>query len=264
MKSKIQAILLFCFVVYSCGRDKNVKNEYNSDGTLKKKIVYTSPDKTDYREYIYAKDNQLEEIQEFADGVKNGRNFAYYPNGNIKSVYYYEMGRLTSIGRYYNDRGQITDKGLFINDSLVAKEEYFYEGIITRVNAFSKLNGSFGEAGNLLLKMAGNADLYGQDNSYFYIVHSADSISVGDSLKVDLKFIGAGNSDHMSLSLGSFDENLVFKQERSIDSDSLSLSFYLHPKRKGYNLILGKLSLRSADPKRLYTDFLFYHDFLTY
>ncbi len=258
------AILVFVAVIFSCGKEKNVTKEFNDDGTLKKKTVFTSPDNSDYREYLYYGDESPQEMQEYKGGLRHGRNFAYYPNGTIKSVYYYTNGKLTSIGRYYNEKGQVSDKGLFINDSLVAKEEFFYDGNSTRMNAFSKISGDFEEAGNLFFKIWGNADMYNQESSYFYIVHSMDSVALGDSLRVDIRFIGGGKDDGLSLTLGSLDENLQFTQMYVVESDSLAIQFYVSPRQKGYNLLTGILSLVSKKPRRPYTDFLFYHDFLTY
>ena len=103
------------------------------------------------------------------------------------------------------------------------------------------------------------------DNSYYYIVTSVDSIPSGDSLKVLVDFIGRNpKGTHMSLSLGTLDENLRFlTQDNTYPSDSLSLSFYYKPLKKGYNLILGKLQLTDGSSEQS-KDFIFYHDFLVY
>lgn len=260
MKFKFLLLPFLCLCLYSC--NKTEKTEYNKDGTLKKRTVYITSDKSNYREFGYYKNETLKDLQEFEDGIKHGRSFSYYENGNIKSVFYYDMGRITGIGRYYNDQGQLTDKGLFINDSMVVKEEFFYDKDLLKVNVFSKINGNFGETGSLLYN---NKGLFGMDNSYYYIVTSADSIASGDSLKVSVDFIGRNpKGTHMSLSLGTLDENLHFlARQETYPSDSLSLSFYYKPTKTGYNLILGKLILSDGKPEQD-KDFVFYHDFLVY
>ena len=185
-------------------------------------------DKSNYRELAYYKNEQLKELQEYSNGIRNGRSFSYYENGGIKSVFYYDMGKLTSIGRFYNEQGKLTDKGLFINDSMVVKEEFFYDSDLLKVNVFSKNNGNFGEAGSLLYN---NKGLFGLDNSFYYIVSSVDSIPLGDSIRVSVDFIAKKTEhSHMSLSLGNLDENLQFvTRGKTYASDSLSVSFFYNP-----------------------------------
>ncbi len=240
---KIGTLILFTLllVLNSCKRDNTVKMEYNADGKLYKKTVYVSPgDKSKYREYEYFDNENIKELTEYTKGIRQGRSFSYYENGTIKSVYYYDNGKLNSIGRYYDETGRLTDKGLFINDSLVAKQEYFYNNNLTRVNAFSKNTGEFKEEGSLLYNDKG---LFGLDNSFYYITSSVDSIPMGDSIKIDVNFITHKNKNaHIALTLGRLDENLQFTGRYGAPkSDSLSLSFFYKPDRKGYNLILGKL-----------------------
>jgi len=261
MNWKILLVPALLFMLFSCNKPEKI--EYNKDGTVSKKTVYTSPDRNSYRVIEYYDGKRIKGLQEFADGIKHGRSFNYYPNGSIESVFYYNMGRLTSIGRYYDEQGNLTDKGLFINDSLVVKEEYFYKDDLMKVNIFSSLKGEFNEAGSLLYN---NMGLFGMDNSYYYIVSSADSIPAGDSIRVDVNFIvRSATPSHIALSLGPLNENLQFPyKEKTYRSDSLSLFFYYKPKNKGYNLILGKLMYIKYSPNEQVDEFVFYHDFLAY
>ncbi|HEX2394217.1 MAG TPA: hypothetical protein VHI78_02665 [Bacteroidales bacterium] len=246
--------------IISCNRSEKI--EYNKDGSIKKKTVYTSSDKSTYREIDYFDGEHIAGLHEFADGIQHGRSFNYYPNGNIKSVFYYNMGHLTSVARYYNQQGKLTDKGLFINDSLVVKEEYFYKDNLLKINVFSKLK-DFNESGSLLYN---NLGLLGLDNSYYYIASSVDSIPSGDSIKVDVNFIAHDEkASGMVLTLGPLNENLQFPvKEKTYMSDSMSLSFYYKPRNKGYNLILGKLMYIKYGSRDQVDEFVFYHDFLAY
>lgn len=252
-------IFISLFVgMIGCGRTE--KTEYNMDGTVRKKTYYTGPGKSTYREVEYYDGKVVKGVNEFQDGIRHGRSFSYYPNGKIKSVFYYDKGHLTSIARYYNEDGKITDKGLFLNDSLVVKEEFFYKDNLMKVYVFSRLD-DFDQCGELLYNETG---LFGLDNSYYYIVSSVDSIPSTDSIKVNVNFISRkGEPSNMVLTLGSLDENLqILNKENTYRSDSMSLSFYYKPENKGYNLILGKLTFESPGSEK--DEFIFYHDFLVY
>lgn len=247
--------------IISCNRSERI--EYYKDGSIKKKTVYTATDKSTYREIDYFRDKRVAGLHEYANGIQHGRSFNYYPNGSIKSVFYYNMGRLTSVARYYDQQGKLTDKGLFINDSLIVKEEYFYKDDMIKVNVFSKLKGDFNESGSLLYNTKG---LFGMDNSYYYIVNSVDSIPSGDSIKIDVNFIARNEkTSRMVLTLGTPDESLQFpNSEQTFMSDSMSLSFYYKPGNIGYNLILGKLIFVKNSTNVQADEFVFYHDFLAY
>jgi antitoxin component YwqK of YwqJK toxin-antitoxin module len=260
MKHFIIAVVVIIMV--SCSRTSE-KTEYNTDGTVKKKTIYTSSDKSAYREVEYYDGKRLKSVHEFVDGILHGRNFNYYPGGGIQSVFYYDMGRLTSIAQYYNPQGKLTDKGLFINDSLVVKEEYYYKDDMTMVNVFSRNDNDFNETGSLL---SNNLGLFGMDNSHYYIVSSMDSIPADDSIKVDVIFISRNDKpSSMVLTLGLLNENLQFlSKERTYMSDSMAISFYYKPRNMGYNLILGKILHIKHDIKDQVNEFIFYHDFLAY
>jgi hypothetical protein len=262
MRSALYLPLLAFTLLFSCN-NKTGKTEYNKDGTVSKKTIYTSDDRKSYRQVEYSQGSSISAIREFTNGIPDGRNFDYYPNGNIKSVFYYDMGRLNSIARYYDERGMLTDKGLFINDSLVVKEEFFYKDDLTKVNVFSKNTGTFKEAGNLLYNKTGKVSL---THSLYFITSSADSVPVGDSLNVFINFIARKEKgSRMAVTLGQLDENLKFlTKEKTFLSDSLSISFRFKPKKKGYNLILGKLLYTTAKPEVQVKEYVFYHDFLAY
>jgi antitoxin component YwqK of YwqJK toxin-antitoxin module len=262
MKARIICISALLIMVFACKNNKSEKIEYNADGTIRKKTVFISSDKSQYREYTYYDGKQLEALQEYREGIRHGRSFNYYLNGNIKLVYYYDNDKLTCIGRYYDEAGQLTDKGLLINDSLMVKEEFFYNGDLLKVNVFSRLKDDFSEAGSLLYN---NKGLFGLDNSFYYIANSLDSIPSGDSMKVDVSFIAhKEKGSHISLSIGNLDENLQFNKFKTYDSDSLSLEFYFKAEKQGYNLILGKLYYITDKPADSISEFIFYHDFLVY
>jgi antitoxin component YwqK of YwqJK toxin-antitoxin module len=255
-------VITIAIAIVACNRTEKV--EMNEDGTVKKRTIYLNSDKSSYREIDYYDGKQIKGMHEFEDGLQHGRSFNYYPNGNIQSVFYYDKGNLTSIARHYNQSGKITDRGLFIDDSLVVKEEYFYKDDMVKVNIFSGIKGEFGEGGSLLYNSNG---LFGMDNSYYYIVSSADSIPLTDSIKVDVNFIARNdNPSRIILSLGRLDENLNFLvKDKTYISDSLSTTFYYKPKTKGYNLILGKLLyiIKQGDKDQV-NEFVFYHDFMAY
>ncbi|HLO57843.1 MAG TPA: hypothetical protein VK179_03825 [Bacteroidales bacterium] len=261
MRSALYMLLLAFTLCFSC--NKSEKIEYNKDGTISKKTIYTSDDRKNYRQVEYRQGKAISAIREFTNGIPDGRNFDYYPNGNIKTVFYYDMGRLNSIARSYDEQGLLTDKGLFINDSLVVKEEYFYKDDLTKVNIFSKNTGTFQEAGTLLYNKSGQAGL---TNSLYFIIASSDSIPVGDSLNVLVNFIAhKEKGSRIAITLGQLDEKLAFlTKEKTFISDSLSLSFRFKPKKKGYNLILGKLLYTTAKPEAQVREYVFYHDFLAY
>jgi hypothetical protein len=211
----------------------------------------------------YSQGKAISAVREFTNGIPDGRNFDYYPNGNIKTVFYYDMGRLNSIARSYDERGMLTDKGLFINDSLVVKEEFFYKDDLIKVNVFSKNPGTFQEAGNLLYNKSGKISL---TNSLYFITSSVDSIPLSDSLNVFVNFIAhKEKGSRIAITLGRLNEDLIFlTKEKTFLSDSLSLSFRFKPKKKGYNLILGKLLYTTVKPKAQVKEYVFYHDFLAY
>jgi antitoxin component YwqK of YwqJK toxin-antitoxin module len=265
MKIHFWFTCIFLLTMLSCRRSEMGDNTYYPDGKLWKKTIYISPDdKSEYRIYEYDKNGGLISLTEYKDKIPDGRSFSYYSNGEIKSVFYYSIGRLTSVGRYFNDKGMLTDKGLFINDSMVVKEEFFYKDNLQKVNVFSKRKDDFPQVGRLMYNSSNTS--FGLDNSFYYIASSVDSIQTDDSIRVDVNFIARRKGNpYITLSLGVLDENLNFTQkDRTLTSDSLYLSFYYKPSHTGYNLILGKLYFIVTTPKEEVNEFIFYHDFLAY
>ena len=263
MKIKTLATVALLIMLISCKKEETEKNEYYPDGKLWRKTVYMSgKDKDkDFRIYEFFENGNIKNIRDFESGIMQGRSMNYYENGKVKSVFYYDRGKLNSTGRYYNEEGKLTDKGLFINDSLVVKEEIFYKGNMLKINVFSKRDNDFKQTGNLLYDNNGR---FGLDNSFYYVSSSQDSVKYGDSLKISLNFITHYTKGaHFALSLGKLDENLeFFRKDKTYLSDSLTLTFFYKPGRIGYNLILGKLLYITGAPKEKVTEFIFYHDFL--
>jgi len=266
MKIKFAVLLLSVFLLISCKKEEKEINVYYPDGKLWKKSVFMSTADKDknYTLYEFYQSGAIKLITHFENGLRQGRCVGFYDKSGVaESVFFYENDKLSGIGRYYGKDGMITDKGLFINDSLVVKEEFLTNGKYTRVNVFTKKDGSFIQNGKLLYD---DQDRVGLENSEYYMAFSADSVKVGDSLQVMVMFFAPGEDHgHIALSLGQLDENLVsLSRDRTILSDSLSATFYYKPVRKGYNLITGKLLYIINKPKDKVNDFVFYHDFLAY
>lgn len=265
MKIKVSFLLFLVIVLGACKSQDSEINEYAEDGTLLKRTVF--PDRATrehYREYYFHPNGEIKSLTEYTNGIRDGRDFAYYENGTIKTVFYYIGGRLNSIGRYYDSRGMITDKGLFINDSLVVKEEFFYKDNLTQVNVFARNGDVFEENGNLLYDAGGR---FAAEHSAYYIVSSADSIQLGDSLRITVDLLTrSNNKSPFSLVLGEFNENLEFVgKSDAMSGEALSLTFYYKPGKKGYNLLTGKL--QHAIPATTNDEggaYIFYHDFLVY
>jgi hypothetical protein len=216
-----------------------------------------------YRVYEFFGNGNINYIRAFENGRMQGKSLNYHDNGKVKSVFYYDNGKLNSTGRYYNEEGKLTDKGLFINDSMVIKEEIIYKGNMLQLKAFTKKNENFEQNGYLLYDNNGR---FGLDNSFYYIASSPDSVKLGESLKINLNFITHKTKGaRLALSLGQLDENLGFiRKDKTYMSDSLALTFYYKPERIGYNMILGKLLYITGTTKEKVTEFIFYHDFLVY
>jgi hypothetical protein len=265
MKIKILATIALLIMLISCKKQETEKNEYYPDGKLWRKTVYSSVKDKDKNFHLYEfyENGIIKNLRNYENGIMQGKCLNYYDNGNIRSVFYYDKGKLNSTGRYYNENGKLTDKGLFINDSMVVKEEFIYNGNILQLNVFSKKNENFEQTGYLLYDYNGR---FGLDNSFYYITSSLDSVRLGDSLKINLNFITHNTKGaRLALSLGELDENLEFVgKDKTYLSDSLALAFYYTPTRIGYNQILGKLLYITGAPKKKVSEFIFYHDFLAY
>jgi hypothetical protein len=91
-------------------------------------------------------------------------------------------------------------------------------------------------------------------------------VPVGDSLNVYVNFIAhKEKGSRIAITLGQLDKDLKFlTKDKTFLSDSLSLSFRFKPKKKGYNLILGKLHYTTGKPEEQVKEYVFYHDFLAY
>jgi hypothetical protein len=265
MKINVGFFLALIIFVGACKNQNNEIKEYAADGTLLKRTVF--PDhaaREHYREYLYYPNGEIKTLTEYTNGVRDGRDFAYYDNGTIKTVFYYINGRLNSIGRFYDSRGKITDKGLFINDSLVVKEEFFYKDNLTQVNVFARNGDIFEESGNLLYDAMGR---FAAEHSAYYIVSSADSIQLGDSLKITVDLLSRNDKNSsFILVLGEFNEKLEFTAiSNDMVSDALSLTFYYKPAKAGYNLLMGKLAHNKEEAAGIdHGAYIFYHDFLVY
>jgi antitoxin component YwqK of YwqJK toxin-antitoxin module len=265
MKVKILAVVALLGLLISCKRQENEKIENYPSGKLWRKTVYSSLEQKDknYRVYEFYEQGSPKSVRDFENGVLQGRSVNYYDNGKAKSMFYFNKGKLDCIARHYNEKSELTDKGLFINDSMVVKEEFFYKGNMLQINVFSKKGENFEQVGKLLYDTKG---LFGLDNSFYYISSSLDSIKSGDSLKVNLSFIASHTKNaHLALTLGKLNEQLQFvTKDKIYKSDSLSLAFYYKPTRIGYNLILGKLYYITGAPEETTKELIFYHDFLAY
>jgi hypothetical protein len=266
MKIKFVLFLLSVSLLISCKKEEKEINEYYPDGKIWKKSVFESAEdkEKNYTLYEFYESGAIKSVTRFENGLKQGRCISFYERSEAaESVFFYENDKISGIGRYYAKDGMITDKGLFINDSLVVKEEFYTNNKYTRLSVFTKKNGAFTQNGKLLYD---DQNRVGLENSEYYLTFSADSVRFGDSLQVRVIFFAPGKDrGHIALTLGRLDENLVsLSRERVILSDSLSTTFYYKPVRKGYNLITGKLLYVIDQPKERVRDFVFYHDFLAY
>ncbi|MBN2814556.1 MAG: hypothetical protein JXQ80_10800 [Bacteroidales bacterium] len=265
MKTNIGFLLALVIVLGACKSQDNEIIEYAEDGTLLKRTVFTDSGNRDhYREYFYYPNGEIKSLTEYTNGVRDGRDFAYYDDGSIKTVFYYINGKLNSIGRFYDSKGLITDKGLFINDSLVVKEEFFYKDNLTQVNVFARNGDTFEESGNMLYDDRGR---FAAEHSAYYFVSSADSIQLGDSLKITVDLLAPSDkSSSFSLVLGEFNEKLEFTAiSDDMVSNARALIFYYKPAKTGYNLLTGKLAHNiDKDAGISHGAYIFYHDFLVY
>lgn len=265
MKINISFLLALVIVLGACKNQDNEINEYAEDGTLLKRTVFPDPVAREYyREYYFHPNGEIKSLTEYTNGIRDGRDFSYYENGSIKTVYYYDNGWLNSVGRFYNATGKLTDKGLFIYDSLMVKAEFFYKNGRTRVNVFERKGNDFSETGHLLYDASGR---FAVEQSDYYVAASADSISFSDSLKVSVDVVQNDDVDsRISLMLGNYTKDLSFAGiGEAIISDSLSLAFYYKPSKKGYNLIIGKLTMLGKNGTNdQVKEYIFYHDFLAY
>lgn len=266
MKIRFLLLLVSVSMLICCKKEEKEINEYYPDGKLWKKSVFESSEDKDknYTLYEFYESGAIKSVTRYENGLRQGRSIGFYDRSEAaESVFFYDRDKLTGIGRYYRKDGTLTDKGLFINDSLVVKEEFFTNGKYTNLSVFTKKDGAFIQNGKMLYD---DQNRVGLDNSEYYLASSADSVRVGDSLEVNVMFFAPGkNRGHIALTLGRFDENLVsLSREKIILSDSLSAKFFYKPARKGYNLITGKLLYITDLPREKVSDFIFYHDFLAY
>jgi hypothetical protein len=250
MKIKILVAVALLSVLISCKKKELETNEYYPSGKLWRKTVYASEKDMDknYILYEFYENGSIQSVSNYENSMMQGRSLSFYQNGSMQSVFFYDKGKLNTIGRYFDNSGKLTDKGLFINDSLVVKEEVLYQGNYAQLNAYEKINGEFRQTGSLLYD---DKNRLGLDHSNYYLVTSADSIPLKDSLQVQISFITKNRTNsHIALSLGRIDENLEFlTKDKTYIGDSLGLSFYFKPSKAGYNLITGKLLLITGAPK---------------
>ncbi len=95
----------------------------DTDSSVTITCVNKSNSKNGYFIYNFIKDGSLESIQKF-DGIDtlDGLSYYFYPNGIIKSMRNYSLGKLYDYGEDYREENGICKRRIFYDSSGV----YFY------------------------------------------------------------------------------------------------------------------------------------------
>jgi antitoxin component YwqK of YwqJK toxin-antitoxin module len=87
-------------------------------------VVYTvGPEYDKVKEELYYEDGQLDYVGHFKNGKEHGDWIYYWPNGNRKSIEYYQNGAENGTMYDYNEKGEPIIEYKYLRGILIKKKD---------------------------------------------------------------------------------------------------------------------------------------------
>ncbi len=287
MKRNYLFYLIIFGLLYSCSKQK-IEYKHYETGEIKEKIVFDRENPNSYVAYLFSKDgNLLKEIKiknglyqglcksyykngnindivEFDQGKKNGSLTVFWENGNIRMHKNYVNDTVHGIARNYNEDGSIKEEFLFINSFILIHKKYFQsrDGTYLKFENYKAINdSSFLKNGQLVINTATNTiDI--KKSLYYDINIKKDTISINDSLELEIKFINSypWKTKFLYGDISSNGNLIDTISEYSGINNIVKVKIL--PKKEGYNLLLGKLIVDLDTLKKdAHYEFIVYKEF---
>lgn len=284
-------IIFFLIFAFSCKKKNEwIRYTYHENGAIKEKYVYSSKDNIDdFKAYLYSIDNVLIKETEIKDNLFDGKSKIYYKNGNLREIIHYKKGIQNGKRYMFHDNGNLFQTLSYENDTLHGivkkfdkeeqlKEEFFYikgKQVVFK-EFFKSIDGKYAkttynlvsdtayyELGQLVYSVKDKVPV--DEMSFMYLVNSPDSVDVNDKCTIEILFIDDQDWD-LELFVGELNQNLNFVNKPILINESNDvLRFTVDTKKKGYNLIMGKLFISShkmdLDKDHENIEFVVYIDF---
>jgi hypothetical protein len=238
----------------SCS-NKYEKITYYDDGAINtRKVFEDKSDTTTYYIEQYFPNGNVFQKGHFVKGKTEGIVKQYYENGTLNTSVLFRGGKKNGSQYIFSKNGTLETEDYFEDD--IKKLHYEYTDTGYNVYVFYKdkpiLNGKVVKSNDSIIR----------NESYYYHITSKDTLALNDTadIEVEVSFLGLPNR---SLEIQLFDKFNMFNDidKQIFKSDSLKIKFGILPKKHGYALVAGELSVfdESGDlEKKFYLHKLFY------
>jgi len=253
MGFKKYILIILTIIFYSC--DNNISSDItqNNEDTLKNYIQKT----------LYP-NGELKSTVEFINGKKNGNYISYYYTDSIKNNLlgvheraYYNEGTLNCLYKNYYKNGEPKEETLFLNDTgivinkfvLDSKTNHTIKGtylVNTKENGYLFLGSLVFDTLNQIVKnessyfYCNSPDTVNQNKEFCFVIKQYADISNFISFKLYLGNIRLSDSINIVLT----DTQDVFDGKKE---NNFEIKGCIENNNIGYNLITGKLELKSYD-----------------
>lgn len=237
----------------------NIQYRYYETGEVKEKIVSNVEEPSKVQAFLYSKEgNLLKEINyrngvyhgvcksyfengkikekaNFINGLKKGKLYTFSSDGNIKLLRTFLNDTANGVTLIYNEEGEIKEEYLYIKGEPIVHKKYYSnedESFMKIENFERNEKLDFYKNGQLVINKSDN--LPEKEMSLYYIIRAKkDTIKINELLELELEVI---NRYTWNTKFISNDEKLEYE-----GNNNNKIRLEIEPKKKGYNLLLGKL-----------------------
>lgn len=112
----------------SCNKDFEIIKVKDDNGNIIEKYAINKESKKKNGTYYrYFKNNQIDEIANYTDGLLDGQRVIFYKSGDTMTVEMYQADKFEGIYRTYHKNGQLESEGKYYNNVMSKKWNYYYD-----------------------------------------------------------------------------------------------------------------------------------------
>lgn len=254
---QINKFLLIPLLIVSCNNKDHLEiYTYYKDGKVKtRKVLHSADDTLNYYLESYYPDGTIFQKGQFKNGKTEGLVKEYYENGKLKTIASYINGLKNGCQQTFNLNGNIEKEFYFENDTVLL----IYHHVEDKgVKVYTKFKGKQILIGMLTIE----DESVVKEKSYYYVLHSNDTLKKGNEETVRLEVFNRGNTrESIEVVLADRFGKFESVDGKTVRSDSLATQFQIKPNKCGYAILSGVINIqnKSSDVvKQFYLHKLYY------